>query len=289
MTSFVPLRGCWKTGKFTGLRKKTGQVITYKSRREIDRMRSAGQVIVKVFELVKESVRPGITTAEIDARVEDLIRSEGGIPSFKGYHGFPGSVCASVNEEIVHGIPGDRTLQDGDLFTIDVGVIIRGYHGDAARSFPVGSVSDEVARLAEVTAQALNDGIAQCVPGNRLSDIARAVEQRGRESGYGIVEQYVGHGIGTALHEEPQVPNHVNDSLLKSDLVLKAGLVIAIEPMFNLGTRETRVLDDDWTVVTKDGQCSAHFEDTVAITQNGPEIMTRPSDRQDLIIWPLTA
>lgn len=264
-------------------------MITYKSRREIDRMRSAGQVIVKVFELVKESVRPGITTAEIDARVEDLIRSEGGIPSFKGYHGFPGSVCASVNEEIVHGIPGDRTLQDGDLFTIDVGVIIRGYHGDAARSFPVGSVSDEVARLAEVTAQALNDGIAQCVPGNRLSDIARAVEQRGRESGYGIVEQYVGHGIGTALHEEPQVPNHVNDSLLKSDLVLKAGLVIAIEPMFNLGTRETRVLDDDWTVVTKDGQCSAHFEDTVAITQNGPEIMTRPSDRQDLIIWPLTA
>lgn len=264
-------------------------MITYKSKREIDRMRSAGQVIVKVFDLVGELVRPGITTGEIDAKVEELIRGEGGKPSFKGYHGFPGSICASVNDEIVHGIPSDRVLVDGDLFTIDVGVIIRGYHGDAARSFPVGEVSPEVARLAEVTANALNDGIQACRPGNRLSDIARAVESQGRDNGYGIVEQYVGHGIGTALHEDPQVPNYVSDSLLKSDLVLKTGLVIAIEPMFNLGTHDTKTLDDEWTVVTKDGKCSAHFEDTVAITEDGPEIMTRPLDGQDLRIWSLSA
>ena len=264
-------------------------MITYKSKREIERMRSAGQVIAKVFELVGDLVRPGITTGEIDAKVEEFIRSEGGKPSFKGYHGFPGSICASVNDEIVHGIPGDRELTDGDLFTIDVGVIIRGYHADAARSFPVGVILKDVARLAEVTANALNDGIRACCPGNRLSDIARAVEARGRGDGFGIVEQYVRHGIGTALHEDPQVPNYVSDSLLKSDLVLKSGLVIAIEPMFNLGSRDTRTLDDEWTVVTKDGKCSAHFEDTVAITDDGPEIMTRPADRQDLRIWSLSA
>ena len=278
-----------KTGSFLGLRKKILNVITYKSKREIERMRSAGQVIAKVFELVGDLVRPGITTGEIDAKVEEFIRSEGGKPSFKGYHGFPGSICASVNDEIVHGIPGDRELVDGDLFTIDVGVIIRGYHGDAARSFPVGAILPDVARLAEVTANALNDGIRACCPGNRLSDIARAVEARGRGDGFGIVEQYVGHGIGTALHEDPQVPNYVSDSLLKSDLVLKSGLVIAIEPMFNLGSRDTKTLDDEWTVVTKDGKCSAHFEDTVAITDDGPEIMTRPADRQDLRIWSLSA
>ncbi|NRA95332.1 MAG: type I methionyl aminopeptidase [Planctomycetes bacterium] len=264
-------------------------MITYKSKREIERMRSAGQVIAKVFDLVGDLVRPGITTGEIDAKVEEFICSEGGTPSFKGYHGFPGSICASVNDEIVHGIPSDRELADGDLFTIDVGVIIRGYHGDAARSFPVGAVSADVARLAAATAEALNDGIQACRPGNRLSDIARAVEARGRGDGYGIVKQYVGHGIGTDLHEEPQVPNYVSDSLLKSDLVLKRGLVIAIEPMFNLGTGETRTLDDEWTVVTKDGKCSAHFEDTVAITDDGPEIMTRPIDRQDLRIWSVSA
>lgn len=264
-------------------------MITYKSQREIDRMRQAGQVIVKVFELVGSMVRPGITTGEIDARVEELIRGEGGKPSFKGYHGFPGSICASVNDEIVHGIPGDRMLNEGDLFTIDVGVIIRGYHGDAARSFPVGDISDDVARLAESTANALNNGIQACCAGNRLSDIARAVETEGRDHGYGVVEQYVGHGIGTRLHEDPQVPNYVSDGLLKSDLVLKAGLVLAIEPMFNLGTQDTRTLEDEWTVVTADGKCSAHFEDTVAITESGPEIMTRPTGEQDLEIWKRSA
>jgi len=261
-------------------------VITYKSQREIDRMRTAGQVIAKVFDLVGDLVRPGITTGQIDAKVEELIRSEGGKPSFKGYHGFPGSICASINEEIVHGIPSDRVLVEGDLLTVDVGVIMRGYHGDAARSFAVEGVTEEVSRLAGVTAQALDDAIGACLPKNRLSDIARAVEGRGKQSGYGVVEQYVGHGIGTQLHEEPQVPNYVSDELLRRDLVLKSGLVIAIEPMFNLGSATTKTLADEWTVVTADGKCSAHFEDTVAITDNGPEILTRPAGAQGFRLWP---
>ena len=248
-------------------------------------MRSAGQVIARVFDLIRDMLRPGLTTLEIDTKVEELIRGENGVPSFKGYHGFPGSVCASVNEEIVHGIPGDRALKAGDLLTIDVGVIHKGYHADAARSFPVVEVSSEVAGLAAATAEALNAGIAACLVGGRLSDIARAVETRGRESGYGIVEEYVGHGIGSSLHEDPQVPNYVSESLLNRDLVLKNGLVLAIEPMFNLGTKATRVLRDKWTVVTKDGQCSAHFEDTVAITDDGPEIMTRRTGEAQQPIW----
>jgi methionyl aminopeptidase len=260
-------------------------VITYKSKRELERMRSAGQIIARIFDLVREMVRPGITTGAIDARVEEYIREEGGKPSFKGYHGFPGSICASVNEEIVHGIPGDRRLEDGDLFTVDVGVIIKGYHGDAARSFPVGEISEEVSRLARATADALDAAIGACLVGKRLSDIARAVEHVGRSGGYGVVEQYVGHGIGTRLHEDPQVPNYVSDDLLRKDLVFKSGLVLAIEPMFNLGTEQTKTLSDKWTVVTADGKCSAHFEDTVAITDDGPEIMTRPTGTSGFPIW----
>jgi len=251
-------------------------VITYKSEREVDRMLAAGQVIAKVFDLLEEIVRPGVTTREVDARVEELIRGEGGIPSFKGYHGFPASICASVNEEVVHGIPSERTLEEGDLFSVDVGVILKGYHADAARSYAVGEVSEEVRRLMETTRRALDAGIEATRAGNRLSDIARAVETLGREGRFGIVENYVGHGIGTELHEEPQVPNFVSPALLRRDLVLRPGLVLALEPMFNLGTKETRTLEDGWTVVTADGRCSAHFEDTVAITKEGPRILTRP-------------
>lgn len=251
-------------------------MITYKSEREVDRMLAAGQVIAKVFDLLEEIVRPGVTTREVDARVEELIRGEGGIPSFKGYHGFPASICASVNEEVVHGIPSERTLEEGDLFSVDVGVILKGYHADAARSYAVGEVSEEVRRLMETTRRALDAGIEATRAGNRLSDIARAVETLGREGRFGIVENYVGHGIGTELHEEPQVPNFVSPALLRRDLVLRPGLVLALEPMFNLGTKETRTLEDGWTVVTADGRCSAHFEDTVAITKEGPRILTRP-------------
>ena len=248
-------------------------MVTYKSSREIDRMQRSGAVVAQVFDLVREMVRPGVTTAEIDAAVEGLIRGEGGRPSFKGYHGFPASICASLNEEVVHGIPSDRRLKEGDLFSIDVGVVSKGYHADAARSFRVGEVSPQVAELARVTSAALEAAIGECRPGRRLSDIARAVESLGRQHRYGIVEQFVGHGIGSKLHEEPQVPNYVSPSL--KDMVLREGLVIAIEPMFNLGTKDTLTLDDKWTVVTADGSCSAHFEDTVAITADGPVILTR--------------
>jgi len=234
-------------------------------------------VITRVFGLVADVLRPGLRTSESDGRGEELIRGEGGIPSFKGYHGFPSSICASVNEEVVHGIPGDRVLQAGDLFTIDVGVILKGYHADAARSFEVAGVSEEVATLSKTTREALDAAVEAARPGNRLSDIAKAVESRGRAGGYGVVEQYVGHGIGTELHEEPQVPNYVSPQLLRRDLILKPGLVIAIEPMFNLGTKETKTLDDGWTVVTADGWCAAHWEDTVAITTAGPEVLTRPN------------
>lgn len=260
-------------------------MITYKSSREIDRMRTAGQVIARVFDLVRETLRPGLTTLEIDRSVEDLIRGEGGKPSFKGYAGFPASICASVNQQIVHGIPSDAPLQEGDLLTVDVGVYLKGYHADAARSFPVGSVSTEVAALAAATADALNAGIQMCVPGKKLSDIAAAVEGVGRACGYGIVEEYVGHGIGTKLHEEPQVPNYVSPALLQKDVPLRAGLVLALEPMFNIGGKETRTLKDKWTVVTADGSCSAHFEDTVAVTESGNEILTRRPGERDFPIW----
>lgn len=251
-------------------------------------MRSAGRINALVFEMVAENLRPGVTTLELDRKAEELIRKEGAKPSFKGYHGFPGSICASVNEEIVHGIPSERVLEEGDLFTIDVGVHLKGYHGDAARSFPVGKVSDEVASLARATAKGLQAGIDAALVGGRISDIATAVEAEGRSGGLGIIEEYVGHGIGTKLHEEPQVPNFVGHRLLRdarSNPTLRAGMVLAIEPMFALGTHETRTLADDWTVVTADGTVSAHFEDTVAITDEGPQIMTRIEDRGIEGLW----
>ena len=252
-------------------------------------MRDAGRINAMVFQLVGEILRPGITTGEIDARAEALIRGEGAKPSFKGYRGFKGSICASLNEEIVHGVPGDRVLEEGDLLTVDVGVHLKGYHADAARSFPVGEVAPEVERLALATAASLEAGIQAARVGNRISDIATAVEAVGRDGGFGIIEEYVGHGIGTQLHEEPQVPNFVSDRLLNSNsdnVVLKSGLVLAIEPMFTNGTIQTETLSDRWTVVTADRSCSAHFEDTVAITEDGPVILTRPEDRQDIALWP---
>lgn len=261
-------------------------MIVYKSRRDIDKMRVSGRVIARIFEMVAEALRPGVTTAELDRMVEDHIRRENGVPSFKGYHGFPGSICASVNEEVVHGIPGSRVLEEGDLFTIDVGVQIKGFHADAARSYPVGGrVPPEVDRLARATARGLQAGIEACRVGARLSELSGAVEAVGKEGGFGVVEDYVGHGIGRQLHEEPQVPNYVNKRLLSKDLVFRSGLVIAIEPMFNLGGKGTKTLSDGWTVVTADGQASAHFEDTVAITDDGWETLTREPGGELLLGW----
>ncbi|NLL19264.1 MAG: type I methionyl aminopeptidase [Clostridia bacterium] len=247
-------------------------MICLKSERELSFMRQAGQLTAKVLKAMEEAVKPGITTGELDAIAEDLIVRNGGTPSFKGYNGFPASICTSVNNEVVHGIPGLRKLVAGDIISIDVGVEINGYHGDAAVTLPVGEPDEDILNLLTVTKEALMLAIQQAVVGNRLSDISHAVEKHVEEFGYSVVKDYVGHGIGRQLHEEPQVPNFGPPGRGPR---LKAGMTLAIEPMVNMGTYRVRTLQDDWTVVTLDGKPSAHFEHTVAITDRGPEILTR--------------
>ncbi len=248
-------------------------MIQIKSEAEVAKMRKAGLVVGRTLEALREAVRPGITTADLDALAERLIRESGAVPSFKGYHGFPGSICASVNAEIVHGIPSATTvLRDGDVISIDCGAILDGWHGDSAVTVPVGSVSPEAERLMAVCEASMWHGIAAMVAGGRLSDIGHAVESYVRGQGsYGIVEEYVGHGIGTEMHQEPQVPNYGKRG---RGTKLREGLVLAVEPMINLGERHTRLLADDWTVVTRDGSISAHFEHSVAITADGPVVLT---------------
>lgn len=248
-------------------------MIRYKTEREIATMKRAGEVVCRVFSLCSEIVRPGVTTLEIDQRVESLIADCGAWPAFKGLYGFPSSICASVNEEILHGVPGSRVLMDGDLVTVDVGVVWDGYHADAARTFAVGDVSKGARALLEATSESLDRGIDQCRPGRRLSDIARGIESVANSRGYRIVQGWVGHGIGVSLHEGPEVPNSPDD--LSRDVVLKPGLVIAIEPMLREGAGGTRTLSDGWTVVTEDSSLAAHVEDTVAITKEGCVVLTR--------------
>jgi methionyl aminopeptidase len=245
-------------------------VIIRKSPEELDRMRRAGRLVGHTLTVVTEAARPGVNLLELDALAERTIRAAGAVPSFKGYHGFPATLCLSPNDWIVHGIPGDYRLREGDILSVDCGAIVEGYHGDAAVTIPVGRVDQAALRLIETTEKALWAGIAQCRPGNRLSDIGHAVEQVAAP-GYGVVREYVGHGIGTRMHEEPQVPNYGRPG---RGLRLDPGLVLAIEPMLNEGGPETEVLDDQWTVVTRDGSRSAHFEHTVAITDDGPEVLT---------------
>jgi methionyl aminopeptidase len=246
-------------------------VITRKSPEEIDRMRRAGRLVGHTLSRLVEAVRPGITLLELDALAEKEIRDGGGTPSFLGYHGFPATLCLSPNDWIVHGIPNGSALRDGDILSIDCGAIVEGWHGDAAVTVPVGQVDEAGRRLIETTERAMWAGIAQVRAGNRLSDIGHAVEKVAVADGYGVVREYVGHGIGTRMHEEPQVPNYGRPH---RGLRLEVGLVLAIEPMVNEGGPETRVLDDGWTVVTRDGSRSAHFEHTVAITPTGPEVLT---------------
>jgi methionyl aminopeptidase len=245
-------------------------VITRKSAEEIDRMRRAGRLVGHTLSRVVEAVRPGVALLELDALAERVIREGGGIPSFLGYHGFPATLCLSPNDWIVHGIPNGYVLQEGDILSVDCGAIVEGWHGDAAVTVPVGRVDEAARRLIETTERAMWAGIAQVRAGNRLSDIGHAVE-RAAAPGYGVVREYVGHGIGTRMHEEPQVPNYGRPG---RGLRLEVGLVLAIEPMVNEGGPESRVLDDGWTVVTRDGSRSAHFEHTVAITPQGPEVLT---------------
>ncbi len=260
-------------------------MIIRKSPAEIELMARSGKIIADMHEKVRDAVRPGISTAELDQMAEDYIRSQGAVPSFKGYGGapnrqaFPGTLCLSVNDEIVHGIPSpDVVLDEGDLLKVDAGCVLEGYHSDSAATWIVGgedAVAPEVAEMVRVTREGLWAGLVEAKPKQRVGDISAAVEAVGRRHGYGIVQEYVGHGIGRALHEDPQVPNHGRAGRGPK---LAVGLVLAVEPMFNLGTAETATLEDQWTVVTADGALSAHWEHTVAITPDGPRVLTARSD-----------
>lgn len=245
--------------------------ITIKSRREMQAMERAGAIVGSTLALLKRSVEPGMTTGDLNKIAEKNIRSQGAVPAFLGYQGFPATICASVNEEIVHGIPGKRVLKNGDVVKVDVGATIDGFIGDAAVSIPVGEIDDATQQLLDDTRASLYAGIAAAQPGNRIGDIGAAVESYALERGYGVVRQFVGHGIGRFLHEDPQVPNYGEPG---KGILLRPGMCICIEPMLNMGTEATKILDDDWTVVTADGAMSAHFEHTLAITKDGPKILT---------------
>jgi methionyl aminopeptidase len=249
-------------------------MVTLKSSREIERMRASGRIVAEVLQAVEAEIRPGVTTVELDRLAEKIIQGyERARPAFKGYGGFPASICASVNEEVVHGIPSvSRRLEAGDIIGIDVGVLMDGYHADAARTFAVGPVSEETRRLLAVTRSALEAGIEAAQPGARLGDVSAAIQCLAEAAGFSIVRDLVGHGIGQHLHEDPQVPNF---GIEGRGLALEPGLVIAIEPMVNVGGSEVRTLEDAWTIVTIDGSLSAHFEHTVAITESGPDVLTR--------------
>jgi len=248
-------------------------MIILKSPRELALMRRAGRIVARVLDRFREVVRPGITTAELEEVALQIIEREGGIPSFKGYRGYPAAICASINEEVVHGIPSPkRVLKEGDIISLDVGAIYKGYHGDAAITLPVGAVSEEVQRLLEVTQGALHAGIAQAHPGNRLGDISAAIQRYVESRGFNVVREYTGHGIGQEMHEEPQIPNFGPPNRGPR---LRPGMTMALEPMVTAGDWRTRTLSDGWTVVTADGSLSAHFEHTIAITDGEPEILTR--------------
>ncbi len=247
-------------------------MIIRKSRTELEKMRSANLIVARVLERVGSLVRPGISTWELDEVAEEMIRKAGADPAFKGYRGYPATVCASVNNEIVHGIPSrEKVLQEGDILAVDVGARWEGYYGDAARTFPVGRVSRELQRLLDVTREALYRGIEMVQPGNRVSDISAAVQQHVESQGFSVVRDFVGHGIGRALHEDPQVPNFGPPGRGPR---LVEGMVLAIEPMVNSKGPGARVLEDHWTAVTLDGGYSAHFEHTVAVTDDGPWILS---------------
>jgi methionyl aminopeptidase len=247
-------------------------MIILKSDREINYLRDAGQIVAETLVEVKKAALPGVTTLELDQIAEKYIKNRGAVPAFKGYHGFPGNICSSINEQVVHGIPGLRKLKNGDNVSIDIGAVINGYNGDAAITVPVGEVDAAMQRLLSVTEESLQKGIEQAILGNRLSDISHAIQSCAESHGYGVVRDYVGHGIGRNMHEDPQIPNFGAPGRGPR---LKTGMTLAIEPMINLGTYEVETLDDDWTVITKDGKPSAHFEHTIAITSDGTEILTK--------------
>ncbi|MEE9203933.1 MAG: type I methionyl aminopeptidase [Nitrospirales bacterium] len=248
-------------------------MIILKTPDEIEIMARASKLVAETLQVLKREVRPGITTDDLDKIAEDYIRSGGGVPAFKGYRNYPKTLCASVNEEVVHGIPSKRELKEGEIIGLDLGAIIDGFYGDSAMTLPVGRIPPRVAELLRVTEEALDAGIAQAIVGNRLSDVSHAIQRHAEAAGFSVVTEFVGHGIGRQLHEEPQVPNYGKPG---SGPRLQVGMVLALEPMVNMGKSGVRILDDAWTAVTKDGSLSAHFEHTMAIQASGPpQILTK--------------
>ncbi len=247
-------------------------MIICKTPREIEIMREAGKIVALTHQELQKHIAPGITTKELDEIADRFIRQHDAVPSFKGYNGFSGSICASVNEELVHGIPGNRKLKDGDIISIDIGAKYKGYHGDSAWTYPVGEIPAETQKLLEVTEESLYRGLEEAKPGVRLSNISHAVQTYAEENGFSIVREYVGHGVGQDLHEAPQIPHFGPPD---KGPRLKPGMVLAVEPMVNAGSRYVKTLADNWTVVTVDGKMCAHFEHTIAITEEGYEILTR--------------
>ena len=246
-------------------------MIVVKQAHEIERMREAGQILGQLFQHIENLIQPGITTEGLDQEAELFIRSRGAEPAFKGYRGFPGTICASVNEVVVHGIPGLQRLREGDIIGIDVGTLRDGYYSDSCRTFAVGTISKEARALMRATEASLAAGIRQAVPGNRLHDISAAIQAVVESAGFGVIRDFVGHGIGKALHEDPQIPNF---GARGTGPLLKEGMTFALEPMVSQGSWRVRILEDGWTAVTSDGKLSAHFEHTIAITGNGPRILT---------------
>src|SRR4030066_2440012 len=248
-------------------------MIILKAQQEIAKMASAGRIVAEVLEGLKNLVKPGTTTLELDEFTEEFLRKKGAKPAFKGYRDYPATICASINNQVVHGIPSDKVvLKNGDIISIDIGAVIDGFYGDAAITLPVGDISTEASRLLKITEAALYEGIKMAVAGRRLSDISNAVQSCVEGNGYSVVRDFVGHGIGQSLHEEPQIPNFGRAG---EGPRLKTGMTLAIEPMVNMGRCEIQILGDNWTAVTKDGSLSAHFEHTIVVTDNAPEILTK--------------
>jgi methionyl aminopeptidase len=250
-------------------------MIDIKSQEEVEKIREAGRLVADALVALGRFIEPGVTTNDMDRFVEEYLEKNGVVSAFKGYRGFPANICVSINEEVVHGLPSGRKLMEGDIVSIDLGSVKDGFYGDAARTFPVGEVSENARNLMEVTRESLARGIAMARKGNRLYDISSAIQTHVESNGFSVVRDYVGHGIGRSLHEEPQVPNF---GLAGTGVRLKPGMVLAVEPMVNEGSWEVKVDRDHWTVKTRDGHLSAHFEDIVAVTENGPDILTLPSE-----------
>jgi methionyl aminopeptidase len=247
-------------------------MVIRKSSRELALMREAGRIVAVTHARLQEKIKPGVTTEELDALAYEVVTKHGARPSFLGYRGFPASLCVSINEEVVHGIPGPRVLKAGDIVSLDFGAIYKGYQGDAAVTVGVGEIGEKAKQLIETTGGALEAAIAQCRPGNHLGDVSWAIQNYAESRGYSVVRQYVGHGIGRSMHEDPQIPNY---GLASRGMLLKTGMTFALEPMVNVGTYLTHVLDNNWTVVTDDHELSAHFEHTIAVTEGEAEILTR--------------